>query len=132
MSYVEAVIEAKKFMLAKRIISDARRVVILNALPLNAIQYRTFSIRCVRFANVSALRELEIGKEVVNYVRHESTIKILSKLLDVELKPSASLYEYRDRDALVIVTLKKPIRGQEVEAKEEDLECFVCEVIGGL
>jgi hypothetical protein len=63
-----------------------------------------------------------------NYIRHESTIRVLSKLLNVELKPNTGLYTYKDGDILIIVTLKKPPRGQEVEVKSEDLEYFVCTV----
>ena len=127
-SVIEGAIYARKLELAKNLVKGAERIVILNALPLNAIQYDgTFYVKCIRFQNVLTLRELDVPREkLVNYIRHESTVKLLSKLLNVELKPSADLYTHKTGDVLVIVTLKKPQRGVEVEAREEDLECFIC------
>jgi len=106
------------------------RVVFLNALPLNAIPKDTyyFDIMCKR-TSIEAIADIVRNSlKVENYIRHESTVKLLSKLLNVELKPSADLYTYRDGDVLAIVTLKKPQRGVEVEAREEDLDYFMCTV----
>ena len=105
------------------------RVVFLNALPLNAIKDAYyFDIYCKR-TSIEAIADIVMhSAKVENYIRHESTVKLLSKLLNIDLKPSSGLYEYRDGDVLVIVTLKKPVRGQEVEVKEEDLDYFMCTV----
>jgi len=85
-------------------------------------------LRCKR-SSIEALADIIKHSEVVeNYIRHESTVKLLSKLLGIDLKPSSGLYEYRSGDILLIVTLKKPARGQEVEVKIEDLEYYICVV----
>jgi hypothetical protein len=115
-----SVLEAKIF----------KRVILLNALPLNAIppSIHSFDIVCKRTTIEAIADIIKHSAEAENYIRHESTIKLLSKLLNIDLRPSSELYEYRDGDTLVIVTLKKPMRGQEVEVKEGDLEYFVCTV----
>jgi len=102
------------------------RVVLLNALPLNAIPKDYFAILCKR-TDIEAIADIvRYSLKVENYIRHESTVKLLSKLLNIELKPSADLYTYRDFDVLAIITLKKPQRGQEVEVKLEDLDYYMC------
>ena len=102
------------------------RVVLLNALPLNAIPKDYFAILCKR-TSIEAIADIvKHSMKVENYIRHESTVRLLSKLLNIELKPSAGLYTYRDFDVLAIITLKKPQRGQEVEVKEEDLDYYMC------
>jgi hypothetical protein len=131
MKEIDAIIHERKLELAKEIIDEAKRVAMLNALPLNAIQREVINIKCVRFTDILTLRDLAITlreKPLINYIRHESTVKLLSSILGVELKPSSDLYKYEWGDALVVVTLKRPIRGQEVEVKPEDLEYFVCKV----
>jgi hypothetical protein len=111
-------------------IKTFRRAVLLNALPLNAIppSVHYFDIACKR-ATIDAVADIiKQSTRVENYIRHESTVKLLSSLLNIDLKPSSELYEYRNGDVLAIITLKKPIRGQEVEVREDDLEYFVCTV----
>jgi hypothetical protein len=105
-----------------------RRVVLLNALPLNAIPEHAnfFDIACKRTTIDAVVDIIKHSEAVENYIRHESTVRLLSKLLNIELKPSSELYRYRNGDTLIIVSLKKPIRGQEVEVREEDLEYFMC------
>jgi hypothetical protein len=115
--------------IAKRDIAMADRVVFLNALPLNAMQSDYFTIDCVRFDNALVLKELAEhlkGKTILNYIRHESTVKLISRLVGLELKPTAGLYEHKGVDAMIIATLKRPIRGVEVEVEERDLEIYVC------
>jgi len=102
------------------------RVVLLNALPLNAIKEQYFDIACKRTTIEAIVDIVKHSLKVENYIRHESTVKLLSKLLNADLKTSSDLYTYKKGDVLVIVTLKKPIRGQEVEVKEEDLDYFMC------
>jgi hypothetical protein len=106
-----------------------KRTVLLNALPLNAIPFSVFSVACKKTAPTAIADVVARSEAVENYVRHESTVKLLSRLLNVDLKPSSGLYEYKNSDVLVIVTLKKPQRGQEIEAREEDLDYLLCTVI---
>ena len=106
------------------------RVVLLNALPLSAIPKEAyyFDILCKRTSIEAIVDVVRNSFKVENYIRHESTVKLLSKLLNIDLKQSSDLYTYKKGDVLVIVTLKKPVRGQEVEVKEEDLDYFMCTV----
>jgi hypothetical protein len=104
------------------------RVVLLNALPLNAFPQYYFVIVCKRTTIEAIIDIVKHSKEVKNYIRHESTVKLLSKLLNIDLKQSSELYEYRIGDVLIVVTLRRPIRGQEMEVKEDDLDYFMCTV----
>jgi len=125
---------ARKLVVVGRMLSNANRVVLLNALPLNAIEGEVFTINCVKFNDVSVLKELAEklkGKTILSYVRHESTVKLISRLIGVELKPTAELYKHKGGDAMIIATLKTPARGAEVEVKEGDVELYVCVAWGG-
>lgn len=120
---------ATKLVIARRLLSYADRVAFLNALPLNAIENNVFTIKCVKFENALVLKELAEhlkGKTILNYVRHESTARLISSLVGIELRPSGGLYKHDGGDAMIIATLKNPVRGQEVEVKERDLEIYVC------
>jgi hypothetical protein len=112
------------------LLEEARkhRIVLLNALPLNAFPVeadKQFEIA----GEVVALDELVVilkfaqhyGVKIENYIRHEPTVKLLSQLTGVELKPENKLYLYDENDEIYIITLKKPQRGVEVEVKPEDL-----------
>jgi hypothetical protein len=110
---------------------DKPRTVFLNALPLNAIPYSSFTIICRR-VRLEALRDLVEDSVVESYIRHEATLKVISSVLGVDLKPSSGLYSYSPGDAVVVVALKKPVRGQEVvEVKQEDLDVLLCLVSQG-
>jgi hypothetical protein len=104
------------------------RIILLNALPLNAFPIeldRKFEIT----GEVVALDELIVVLKfaqhynipIENYIRHEPTVKLLSQLVSLELKPENKLYTYSESDEIYIITLKKPQRGVEVEVKPEDL-----------
>jgi hypothetical protein len=56
---------------------------------------------------------------------------MLSEILGKQLTPSAELYMWREGDVLVVVGLKKPVRGQEVEVSVEDLDFVVVRVFPG-
>jgi hypothetical protein len=108
--------------------NEEGRLVFLNALPLNSIPKREFSIRCHR---VSPFDIIDIAKdsEIENYIRHEGTTKLLSSLISREIKPSVSLYSYQPGDQLLIITLKKPVRGQEAtEVSIDDIDTIYCEI----
>jgi len=103
------------------------RAVLLNALPLNAFGYNEFTVKCKR-ATLDAIKFIVKRSEVVeNYIRHESTIRLLNNVLGLDLKQSSGLYEHRPLDVMIVVTLRRPVRGVEVEVREEDLEVFICE-----
>jgi hypothetical protein len=104
------------------------RIVLLNALPLNAfpiLQDREFVI----VGEVVDIYELIIllkfaqhyNIKIENYIRHEPTVRLLSQITSLELKPESGLYTYSEGDEIYIITLRKPQRGVEVEVKPEDL-----------
>ena len=99
-----------------------KKVVFLNALPLNAIHASSFTI------TVSKV-DAELMKKWINvfkkfkfdfkcYIRHKSTIDVLNKEFELMLEPSSDAYCYEENDRLIIVTLKSPQRGREVEVKD--------------
>ena len=105
------------------------RCVLLNAMPLNAMPFEAFTLN-VRKVSVAELKQLvQLCSELQNFVRHEATVKLLSSLLSVNLTQSAALYRYQDGDKLVVVSLKAPVRGQEVASLSvSDLEIYVVDV----
>jgi len=107
-------------------------VILLNALPLNAIPYKEFAIQVHRIS-LDQLRNIRVGEEVKCFIRHEGTVKLLSKVLGIEIKPSAELYQYNPEDRIYVVSLKRPQRGQEVtELTENDVEVFEVVIARGV
>jgi len=108
--------------------------VFLNALPMSA--FNEF------FQNNSYLRleimPLDIQKlgvvidyhkayhdEIINYIRHEGTIKLLKRLFNIDLTSSAGLYSFTTDDDIIIITLKNPERGKELtEVRESDIMIY--------
>jgi hypothetical protein len=110
-------------------INEESRLVFLNALPLNSIPKRAFSINCVRISPFDIHQFVAESKEIVNYIRHEGTTRLLSSLIGNEIKPSAALYSYQPGDQLLIITLKKPVRGQEAtEVNVDDIDAIYCKI----
>jgi hypothetical protein len=108
------------------------RIVLLNAFPLNAFDYRTFTALFTRVTVDQLVSEIKQNYEVINYIRHEGTVKTLSKLLGIELKPSADIYKFSKNNIIYVVTLKKVERGKEVtEVKVEDLDIVRVVVVEG-
>jgi len=105
------------------------RVVFLNALPLNAIYAKDFTIT-VSKADVELMRKwIEFYKkykfEFKCFIRHKSTVELLNKEFELMLEPSSDVYHYENNDRLIIVTLKNVQRGKEVEVKDiNDLEFY--------
>jgi len=104
------------------------RIVFLNALPLNAIPLNTFMIYCTR--DMDRIRFfVDAASEIESYIRHEATVKLVSELFKINLKQSSGLYTYQRDDKLIVVTLKRPTRGVEMETvKPEDLDILLCDV----
>jgi len=111
------------------------RVVLLNALPLNAFPYDHFAIQVHRasFTLVKNVVYAVARVSVECFIRHEATVKLLEKVLGLELKPSSGLYQHQPDDIIFVITLKKPVRGAEVtELKEDDVEVFEVIVARGI
>ena len=108
------------------------RLVLLNAFPLSAFPYDTFTALFRRTSIEELARDVATATEVLCFIRHPATVATLQGLLNVPLKPSAGLYEYREGDLVYVITLKTPTRGQEVaEVKPEDLDVTRVVVVQG-
>jgi hypothetical protein len=103
----------------------AGRLVLLNALPLNAFTGTRFTITVER-VDIETLRTAVREAETVEcYIRHNATVSMLSTVLGKQLQPSSSLYRYNDGDILYVITLKTPQRGQELtNITQDDIEIF--------
>jgi hypothetical protein len=118
--------------------SQRTRLVFLNALPINAFKSPPlppkFTLHIYNI-NIHVLKSViddmvkPWGIPIVNYIRHEATVKYLNERLGLSLVSNAGLYEYQRGDVLVVITLKKPERGKEVsEISDNDIEIYLVEV----
>jgi Domain of unknown function (DUF1874). len=108
-----------------------RRVVLVGGLaPSMFVNYSELTIWYKKIT-LEELKEIARDAEIVNFVRHESTVKLLSQVLGIDLTPSTGLYQWQEGDILVIVGLKKPVRGQEVQVTAEDLDLVMCRIFPG-
>ena len=110
------------------------RVIILNALPLNAFRGPVrLDVLPVGINDLATWiqRRLQEGYEVVHYVRHPATITVLRSLgIPLSEQPNAGLYTYQPNDVVVVVTLRAPQRGQEqAQVSVSDLEAWVVTVL---
>ena len=102
------------------------RLVVLNAHSLNAFSGNkyTLRIRRVSFAELPGLAAKYDG--VIHYVRHQATMQLLNMYISLSPTSSIGLYQYSPGDALLVVVLKVPVRGQEVNSvSENDIELFL-------
>ena len=112
-----------------------RRVVALNALPPNALPRRHLQLDMipVSISDLAAWvqRRLQEGWQLIHFIRHPATIQALRAAgVPLPEQPNAALYTYQPGDILVIVTLRSPPRGQEVQqVNVSDLEFWVAAVI---
>lgn len=100
------------------------RLVLLNALPLNIFGDVKRVCLIIEKISIDDLKRLVRNRDVACYIRHASTVKVLSDALGIELRISNSVYRYAVGDDIVVVVLRKPVRGQEVEVSISDLELF--------
>jgi len=104
------------------------RIVLVGGLAPSIFENYKELIIHYKKISLDELKELAKNAEVLNFVRHESTVKLLSQVLGKDLTPSSGLYQWLKGDMLVVVGLRKPVRGQEVEAKPEDLDLVLCKI----
>ncbi|RLB81443.1 MAG: hypothetical protein DRH17_09095 [Deltaproteobacteria bacterium] len=111
------------------------RLVFLNALPLNAFPIEEgeevlFKVVKEPLYSVKMLVKdwARAGIPIECYIRHPTTVELLNNLLNLNLKPSSELYSYREGDKIIVITLKKPVRGKEVEVGSEDIEFYIITV----
>jgi hypothetical protein len=109
-------------------------IVILPSFPLNILPWHISDRFTVLFIKRS-LNELKsiIGeREVISYIRHAPTNKLLSKYFKL-IDKSNEAYTFNPQDYIIIVTLLKrtPISGQDVEVSESDLLIVDCGIAKG-
>ena len=108
-----------------------RRIVVLNALPLNALPRMPLNMIVEPITNIVSLamwlnHMARQGYEIVHFIRHPATVQLLRDLgAPIPEAPNTGLYQYADGDVLIVVTLKSPQRGVEVQqVRPEDLEAW--------
>jgi hypothetical protein len=113
-----------------------RRLVFLNAMPLNALPRSHLELDVLPVNNINELaawvqRRLAEGFQLIHYIRHTATIQALrSAGVPLSEQPNAGLYTYDAGDILVVVTLRNPSRGQEVQQVNiSDLEAWIVTVL---
>jgi len=112
------------------------RLILLNAFPLNAFQIQmskatVFLVQRVPADHVKELVEWckQHNIPIECYIRHPATVQVLSRMLNIELKPSSELYNYQQGDVIIVIALRRPIRGQEVEnISIDDLDIYRIDV----
>jgi len=100
----------------------ARRIVFVGGLAPSMFEKYKELIIYYRKITLQDLVEFAKDAEVLNYVRHESTVKLLANILGKDLTPNPGLYSFKEDDTLIVVGLRKPVRGQEMDVKPEDLD----------
>jgi hypothetical protein len=112
-----------------------RRVIFLNALPLNALPRSHIRLDIIP-ASISELgswaqRRQQEGYEFEHFIRYLPTIHALRAAgVPLNEQPNAGLYTYRHGDIIVVVTLRNPTRGQEqTQVRPEDLEAWIVTVL---
>jgi len=113
-----------------------RRIVFLNAMPLNSLPRSHLRLDVLPVGNINELaawvqRRPAEGFQLIHYIRHTATIQALrSAGVPLSEQPNAGLYTYDAGDILVVVTLRNPSRGQEVQQVNiSDLEAWIVAVL---
>jgi hypothetical protein len=119
-------------MVMVQIQAQKRRIVFLNALPMGAfggmqrVMFEALHVDDLKSLAKWVRERVENGYEVVNYVRHVSTVEALKRLGFPITESNAGVYRYLPGDLLIIAILKNPVRnGSEVAVKEEDIDVWV-------
>jgi hypothetical protein len=107
-----------------------RRIILVGGVAPSMFSQNELTMYYKRIS-LDELKELAKDAEVVNFVRHESTVKLLSSALGKQVTPNPGLYQWVDGDILVVVGLKKPIRGQEMQVTADDLDLVLVMVFPG-
>jgi hypothetical protein len=111
------------------------RIVFLNALPLNALPraHLRLDILPVSISELAqwAQRRTTEGWQIIHYIRHGATVETLRATgVPLDPQPNSGLYQYQHGDVIVVVTLRTPARGQEVQQVNiSDLEAWVVTVL---
>jgi len=102
---------------------DKKRIVLVGGLAPNMFaNYSELTMWYKRIA-IDELKGLTKDAEV--------TVKLLSQLLGKELTPNSGLYTWQEGDILIVVGLKRPVRGQEMQVTIDDLDLVMVRVFPG-
>jgi len=108
------------------------RYIFLNALPLQALNITKPTKLLVTPVKPSSLKQLIplMRGKIENYIRHPATVQLINKLFGLDLQPSSQLYSYSSGDVIYVFTLKKPIRGKEIDhVSEDDVVIYRVEIL---
>ena len=90
--------------------SDVHKIIFLNALVTSSkipLVLRTKPITLEEVRNITKERQ------IVSFIGHEATAKLLSQLLSVEVPASRQMYEPKPGDVAVVTRLKKRLEKPE-------------------
>jgi hypothetical protein len=107
------------------------RIVLLNALPINAFPYSEMHL-IVRKVGLERIKnEIEyytvsgVMPVISNYIRHVATVQLLSQKLGIKLEANPGLYSFMPGDVIFVITLNSPQRGQDVmQVSEQDITIY--------
>jgi len=77
-----------------------------------------FTAEFMRISAEELKRIVESVPTIENYIRHPSTVSLLSRILQRPLEPKNGIYTFNG-EVVILVTLAIPQRGQEVMNLEE-------------
>jgi|GEM_PF-3600049 len=90
------------------------RYVFLNGLPLNALPEKPIVLKVTPLTPEQLKEMVPKMKQIVSYVRHPATVRLLNGL-GLSLEASSGLYKYEKGDVIIVVSLRRPVRGAEIE-----------------
>jgi len=103
-----------------------QKIVFLNALITSSKMPMTLKTRPVTLGEV---RELVKGREIVSFIGHEATARLMTRLLLVSVPFNRAVYEAKPGDTAVVVRLRRRLEKPEdvQNVSESDLEFILVE-----
>jgi len=99
-----------------------RKIKVLNALPVGALQVSTATIR-IRQISAEEARRIVENVEIESYIGHASTATALTQILGREVKVNRAEAALNIGDELIVAVLTRRVQG-DVEVKPEDLRLY--------
>jgi len=100
-----------------------RKIKVLNALPIAAIQTQVATIRIRQITPEEARQLVATASEVESYIGHASTATALTQILGREVKVNRTEAALNIGDELIVAVLTRRVQG-DVEVKPEDLRLY--------
>ena len=94
--------------------SQEKKVVVLNALVPPPLEKGEEVLMRIKRIDEQEAKKMLQEATIMNFVRHESTVKILSMMAEKEITISSGVYNARKGDRVLVVRLLMPSRGQEI------------------